>query len=570
MGLPYQCLSILGRTSRLCAAKGPSIHTFDLDAEPPFLSSWTHPLTTQPENGKVLEGAGKGEKSHEQMTDQPPIKRRKLDSEGEPNAEADQAGQRDDETAEGASNGKGQKKPQKKPKHASRAPSELPFVILLTATEDGSYVVAVTGQDKTLWVFEHDGEGVLKELSQRVMPKRPSSLAITSDGETILCADKFGDVYALPLIPPAAPEADVATATPSDTPASAATSRRTVPRRGANALTVHSQRNMRALEDQRRHLASQQQGQGQDAAKKEDGRPAFKHEPVLGHVSMLTAVVVATAGAGAGGRPYIVTADRDEHVRVSRGLPQAHVVEAYCLGHGAFVSALVVPRSRPDTLVSGGGDDALFVWDWRAGRLRSKADLLGPVRRVVGADGANKIAVSRLYSYDVGQACYVMAICERVPATFVFQLQPNNTLEHVQTLTTSGIPLDAAVLAGNTEDGQPPRLIIATDPNPNPIQSTGTDNNATAEDASLIAAEGSQSPTLLLLLEQDASSTTGWVRRGSIQGSGVGDDIVDVSREELEKVLYPVENLRKTEFEDDGEGEGEQAGGGSAGGSVAP
>ncbi len=44
---------------------------------------------------------------------------------------------------------------------------ELPFVVLLTATEDGSHVIAVTGQDKTLWVFEHDGKGSLKEVSQR-------------------------------------------------------------------------------------------------------------------------------------------------------------------------------------------------------------------------------------------------------------------------------------------------------------------------------------------------------------------------------------------------------------------
>lgn len=41
------------------------------------------------------------------------------------------------------------------------------MVISLESTSDGQHVVAVTGQDKTVWTFEHDGKGKLKQLSER-------------------------------------------------------------------------------------------------------------------------------------------------------------------------------------------------------------------------------------------------------------------------------------------------------------------------------------------------------------------------------------------------------------------
>lgn len=44
--------------------------------------------------------------------------------------------------------------------------SERPMVIILTATKDNSHLVAVTS-DKSVWVFEHDGLGHLKQLSRR-------------------------------------------------------------------------------------------------------------------------------------------------------------------------------------------------------------------------------------------------------------------------------------------------------------------------------------------------------------------------------------------------------------------
>ncbi|KAH9902278.1 hypothetical protein F4778DRAFT_736963 [Xylariomycetidae sp. FL2044] len=519
--LPYQCLTTLGQGSIICAAKATSLYTYDIKTNSPHLTSWSHPFTRQSENGKP--GDIQGDEGSAEQGEQPPSKRRKLETAETPDSEpADtQTAAADAEPEPLSKRQRKQKQKEQRSKHAPQ--SEVPFIILLTATEDGSHVVAVSGQDKTLWVFEHDGKGTLKELSQRMMPKRPSAIKISADGKTIFSADKFGDVYALPLVVSA-----------SGTPSRSSTpqQQRTAPK-GANALTVHSQRNLRALEEQRKGLAKEQ-----DLPK--DG-PSFEHALLLGHVSMLTAVALATVE----GRPYIITADRDEHIRVSRGVPQAHVIETFCLGHESFISALCVPPSRPEVLISGGGDPALFLWDWRAGRLVGKADLLGLVQKATGAAAAaaaviDQVAVSQLYSYDTEQGCYILVLCERIPAIFIFQLTPQSILEHIQTLNTPGNPLAATIVGGGGGGAPEKRLIVAVD-----HASPGSQHNTSA------------ATTAHSLLRFGLDDGPTWTPQGHVEDTtpNANADAIklELSREGLDKALYFVENLRKTEFEDDTE-----------------
>lgn len=217
------------------------------------------------------------------------------------------------------------------------------------------------------------------------MPKRPCAITITNDDSTIISADKFGDVFSLPLTPLETTEtANLAPHTPepstkSFTPA-------------ANELTIHSQRNLKALENQRRQT---------NKPTEKDGA-TFEHKLLLGHVSMLTHIALTTLN----GRDYIITADRDEHIRVSRGIPQTHVIEGFCLGHSEFVSRICVPSDRPQVLISGGGDDQLFLWEWESGNMISKADLKQFVSTVMqefdtGEESETpsepKIAVSGIY-----------------------------------------------------------------------------------------------------------------------------------------------------------------------------
>jgi tRNA (guanine-N(7)-)-methyltransferase subunit TRM82 len=204
------------------------------------------------------------------------------------------------------------------------------------------------------------------------MPKRPCAIAITGDDATIISADKFGDVYSLPLLISETPDFPLKPVTPT----AETTAKPFVP--AANTLTVHSQRNRKALENQKKHQSQP----------KEKTEPSFEHTLLLGHVSMLTDLTLVELE----GRCYILTADRDEHIRVSRGIPMAHVIEGFCLGHTEFISRLCVPDCRPEVLISGGGDNELFVWEWVKGVVLSKADLRGlvlDVMKELGGEGEN-------------------------------------------------------------------------------------------------------------------------------------------------------------------------------------
>jgi tRNA (guanine-N(7)-)-methyltransferase subunit TRM82 len=200
------------------------------------------------------------------------------------------------------------------------------------------------------------------------MPKRPCAVALTSDDTTIVCGDKFGDVYSIPLLfsrSSADPQQHGSStqteyvATKSSTPF--------VP--AANDLTVHSIRNRKALQNQLK--------QKHDATQKSELQ--FEHKLLLGHVSMLTDIALIQRN----GKSYIITADRDEHIRFSRGIPQAHIIEGYCLGHTEFVSRLCFPAGRPNLLISGGGDDEIYVWDWCLGKLIHKVNVKIHIQRLM-------------------------------------------------------------------------------------------------------------------------------------------------------------------------------------------
>jgi tRNA (guanine-N(7)-)-methyltransferase subunit TRM82 len=384
----------------LVAARGSSLDSFDI-FDGSLLSTWSYPSSQGVGNGQPvptevttkLATQNSESSSVEIIVDaaSPPAKKRKLSA---------------SEPADAKQHSKEGKKKQNNRSDAVASGLEAPAVIALAVTNGGQHVIAVTGEDKTIRVFENireDGVYRLRQLSQRqvispgtiteratnenrAMPKRPCALAITDDNSAIISADKFGDVYSLPLIPLEtleAPKSTYNTPEPSVktfTPA-------------ANELTIHSQRNRKALENQRR----------QTNKTSEKPEPIFEHKLLLGHVSMLTDIALVTLG----NRNYIITADRDEHIRVSRGIPQTHIIEGFCLGHTEFISRIYVPADRPELLISGGGDDEIFVWEWESGTLVSKMELkkyvLAALREFDKDEGSDipaeqlKIAVSGIY-----------------------------------------------------------------------------------------------------------------------------------------------------------------------------
>ncbi|XP_071955104.1 tRNA (guanine-N(7)-)-methyltransferase non-catalytic subunit wdr4-like [Antedon mediterranea] len=82
---------------------------------------------------------------------------------------------------------------------------------------------------------------------------------------------------------------------------------------------------------------------------------------VLGHVSMLLDLVISPDDK------YILTADRDEKIRVSH-LPNCYNIECFCLGHTDLVSKIAILPKEQDMLVSGSADASLRFWKYTSGQ----------------------------------------------------------------------------------------------------------------------------------------------------------------------------------------------------------
>jgi tRNA (guanine-N(7)-)-methyltransferase subunit TRM82 len=403
---PFQRLLLCNREGSelqtvLLAASGPSIRTFNPN-NGSFISKWSH-LDVSEANSSSHDGS---KVSHEEEREGPPEKRRKVDEEevsDTPSAEIV------------VENGTRRRRKPRRPAFTT------PMITHLCSTSNGRYIVAVTGEDKCIRVLELLEDGRLSQLSQRVMPKRPSAVTLTNDQATILCADKFGDVYAIPLIIPRAEESESPKLTTTSTQSTALKDQKEEEQDlqsfqpSANTLTVHTQRNLRALEEQKR----------QKGKRKETKTLTFTHKLLLGHVSLLTDIISISIspsdGPSHGKRNYILTADRDEHIRVSRGIPQTHVIETYCLGHEQFINKIHAPAWQLQTLISGGGDDYLLIWDWRRGEARQQISIKEHLLAAQNASSENTqptgdtlaIAVSGIWSMELENGSgQVIVACE--------------------------------------------------------------------------------------------------------------------------------------------------------------
>ncbi|KAI0083845.1 WD40 repeat-like protein [Irpex rosettiformis] len=185
------------------------------------------------------------------------------------------------------------------------------------ADVDVSFTHLVTsGEDKQLKVWRLED---LTLLNERELPKKPTDVHFTRDGQTILVSDKFGDIFSYPLVP-----------VPISTEITEA----------VDAVGGESK--------PRSQIISHENPSGGNL--------------VLGHTSLLTSFLLTED------EKFIVSADRDEHIRVS-WYPQGYVIERYCLGHEKFVHTVHIPTFAPSVLISGGGDPKLKLWDWMSGEL---------------------------------------------------------------------------------------------------------------------------------------------------------------------------------------------------------
>ncbi|PWY97862.1 hypothetical protein BCV70DRAFT_42281 [Testicularia cyperi] len=209
--------------------------------------------------------------------------------------------------------------------------------------------LALTGDDKVLRVWRLDtdasdgsitGFGFGKEVLIKHLPKRAAILhwmnpvgsqsRLDKDAaEELIVVDRFGDVRSFILdstssyIPPTVAAATAASASTSTQP------------------TDDEQDQMDSPTDPSMQI-------------------------LLGHVSMVTALEFIPHPTPGKVPPFVVTSDRDEHIRISRWGSKrlGYVIERFLQGSRSFVGALaVVPDGAGShCLVSSDGGDALRVW----------------------------------------------------------------------------------------------------------------------------------------------------------------------------------------------------------------
>ncbi|KAF7651099.1 hypothetical protein LDENG_00116040 [Lucifuga dentata] len=184
--------------------------------------------------------------------------------------------------------------------------------------------------------------------------------------------------------------------------------------------------------------------------------PQKEGELKLGHLSMLLAITLTPNDK------YIITADRDEKIRVSR-LSSPYNIQSFCLGHQEFVSALLVPSGLPQWLLSGSGDGTVKLWDYESGRMLQSWNLT-ELEDAPNSDTDKQMpAVSRISSSP--DARHVAVQRERVPTVQFFRLdqEAEKRLVLCSRLTLPHCPLDM------TFDPQG-RLWVLMDCNDAPLQ----------------------------------------------------------------------------------------------------
>ncbi|KAG9505617.1 hypothetical protein J7337_002589 [Fusarium musae] len=518
MRFPFNVVHVSGNV--LFAARGGKIHSFSLE-DGSHISTWKHPDVDRVDAAVKAISDGiltekpvtKTHTAEEEDGGGPPAKRQRTEEPKDEAAPTKPEGQEDTQISE-ETKSKGKKKGGKKSKNRqnqqrakdhniSRVP-DRPVITHLTSTLDGSCILAITGHDKAIWVFENDGKGSINQISKRTLPKRPSDVVIGQDSQ-VLVADKFGDVYSLPLLydPTLQTASTPAPAKPAYKPS-------------ANTTTVHSKRNLRALQEQQRQMELSSRTKN-DSNSKAEG-PDFEITLLLGHVSMLTALVIGESE----GRRYILTADRDEHIRVSRYFPQSYVIEGFCFGHTEFISSMVIPASRGNVLVSGGGDEDLFVWDWKSNKLLSKISILSLAQNILPE--ITKVAVSGLYSlvypHDGSDLVYILAICQDISAIFSWQLTKNHALNHPAIIQLPGKPLSLSIKPA--KGNETPKIVAALDPS----------DSTQARSLAVYS--------LTMTDEKLATSTI-----ASVDGDDIESTELDVDEKTVRSLLYNTESLRK-------------------------
>lgn len=163
-----------------------------------------------------------------------------------------------------------------------------------------------------------------------------------------------------------------------------------------------------------------------DVFKIDLSKEEVSQEPLLGHLSMVLDVQISHNDR------YIITADRDEKIRVS-SFPLSYMISAWCLGHTQLVSSLCLCSQAAGTarLLSSAGDSMIRLWDYTTGTELAQCN-------VYTACKDQQIAVNNeldeegcVVSQVVESGGYVCASVEQCNSLLFFRLGANNQLSEL-------------------------------------------------------------------------------------------------------------------------------------------
>ncbi|XP_044297695.1 tRNA (guanine-N(7)-)-methyltransferase non-catalytic subunit WDR4 [Varanus komodoensis] len=132
----------------------------------------------------------------------------------------------------------------------------------------------------------------------------------------------------------------------------------------------------------------------------------------LGHLSLLLDVALSPDDR------YILTADRDEKIRVSL-IREPYNIVSFCLGHREFVSRIFVIPNYPGLLLSASGDCTLRLWEYRSGK-EVHCCQLNTLNKCETTKNEKKYTVSRITYCCEGN--YIAVLYDRIPTVSIFQL----------------------------------------------------------------------------------------------------------------------------------------------------
>lgn len=279
------------------------------------------------------------------------------------------------------------KKEPKVPVPGPGAPTIYNYIRSLTLSRNEKFVIGTTDSDKAAVIFRLDfsEENCLAMIKRQVFPKRPCAVSTTIDDATLVVADKFGDVYSIPI----------------------------------------------------------------DGAEPEEEKALV---PILGHVSMLSDVLVAEHD----NKQFVLTGDRDEHIKISN-YPKSYVVKHWLFGHHEFVSCLHICDFDRSLLISGGGDDYLMVWKWFTAEKIAQIDLRElvqpylneehlPPARFLTDESPMEISVTKVSTCTINNVRLILVLCENTKCLLTFELLDDFTVKHKQTLATEKPLVDFTII----------------------------------------------------------------------------------------------------------------------------